>query len=89
MDLMPWYPPHMLRLPDIPRRSRVTSVPYDCPCFPRSLIMEKKRFNRDGQQFHQYQQNKQQTLVSNHWIQKENTIFANGNQCSCLGRLQK
>jgi len=36
--------------------------------------MKKNKFNRDGRQFHQYQQNKQQTLVSNNWIQKRHNI---------------
>jgi hypothetical protein len=31
--------------------------------------------NSDYQQLHHYQQNEQLPLTSNHWIQKENTMY--------------
>jgi len=34
----------------------------------------KESLNSDVQQFHQYQQNKQSPLTSNHWTQKETTL---------------
>ena len=36
--------------------------------------------NSDGQQFHQYQQNEQSPLTSNHWISKNATTYGAGNQ---------
>ena len=32
-----------------------------------SLILWEERLNSDGQQFHQYQQNKEPPLTSNQW----------------------
>jgi hypothetical protein len=34
-------------------------------------LYEKKILNSDGQQFHQYQQNEQLSLVITHWTQKK------------------
>ena len=33
-------------------------------------VIKTESLNNDGQQFHQYQQNKQPSLTSNHWTQK-------------------
>ena len=34
-----------------------------------SVILWNESLNSDGQQFHQYQQNEQPLLTSNHWTQ--------------------
>jgi hypothetical protein len=35
----------------------------------------KRKFKSDGQQFHQYQQNKQSSLTLTHWTQKKIMTF--------------
>jgi len=39
----------------------------------------KESLNSDGQQFHQYQQNKQSPLIVTHWTQKHTMTYDVGN----------
>jgi hypothetical protein len=49
----------------------------------------KESLNNDGQQFHQYQQDKQSPLIITHLTQKEITTYDVGNLCPGLGQSQK
>jgi hypothetical protein len=48
----------------------------------------KENLNKDGQQFHQYQQNKLSPLTSNNWTRKETTTYGIGNPYPGLGQTQ-
>ena len=53
-------------------------------------LYEKKILNSDGQQFHQYQQNEQLSLVITHWTQKKKiTPYDVGNLRSWIETSQK
>jgi hypothetical protein len=45
----------------------------------------KIKFNRDGKQFHQYQQSEHSQHTLTHWTQKKTTTYDIGNLGPCLG----
>jgi hypothetical protein len=56
-----------------------------------SCTLWKERLNSHGQQFHQYQQNKQSPLILSHWTWKKpqnNTEYDVGNPGPGLGQEQ-
>ena len=50
------------------------------------MFLWKESINSDGQQFHQYQQNKQSPLTSHNWAYKKDHP---GNPDPCLTQAQK
>jgi hypothetical protein len=54
--------------------SFVKDVCEICPnWYTENINKTKESFNSDGQQFHQYQQNKQSPLILTHWTHKKET----------------
>ena len=54
-----------------------------------SHISSKESLNSDGQQFHQYHQNKQTPFTFSHWTQKINMTYDVGNPGPGLGQTQE
>ena len=48
--------------------------------------MWNESLNRDGHQFHQYQQNEQSPLILSHWTQETTMIYDFGNPGPGLGQ---
>ena len=55
------------------------------PSWPPSYSIMKRKLNNNCQQFHQYQQNEQPPLTSNHWTQKIRSVpgLGQAQQCGC------